>query len=214
MRLAIAAVLSLCVAGAPAALATPLDKGACESLKIERDTLSQKGVPTDMERGPVWAKTNLPTERMTEIARFIEIDEQLMFRCGRSTAQPGGKQSGKPKAAKDEPGKRPKDKSSADKIGVDDDTAPAAAAGTKPVREKIAKETEATPPAAPASPVVTVPATAAPTPPSPPPAAAATPPTASAAPPAATVAPPPVKPKTTQRKKKPANDDFFPFFAP
>ena len=191
--------MSACVAGVPAALATPLDKGACESLKIERDTLSEKGVPADMEHGPVWAKTNLSTERMTEIARFIEIDEQLMFRCSRTTAQPGGKA----KAAKDQPGKRPKDKAAPDKVGEDDDATPDTAASAKRPPEKVAKETEGAAPASGAGTAATAP-TAPATPP-----ATATPPPAAAAAPAAK----PVPPKTAQRRKKPAkSDDEFPFF--
>lgn len=158
MRLAIAAILSACMAGAPAALATPLDKGACDTLKIERDMLSEKGVATDMERGPEWAKINLPNERLGEIARFIELDEQLMFRCGRSTAQPSAKTAAK--TDKDDPGKDPKGKASGNEATSD------SATGKTAPQERIAKETEgptarpppAAPPAAAAKPTKPAPA--------------------------------------------------------
>ncbi len=40
------------------------------------------GTRDDMERGPEWAKANLPPDRLENILRLIEVEEQLEFRCG------------------------------------------------------------------------------------------------------------------------------------
>jgi hypothetical protein len=88
------------------ALATPLDQPTCDTLKIERDTLVAAGLETEMARGPEWAKTNLPPDRLKQIARMIEVDEQLSFRCGElATARPTLKEP-KPVEAAAVPGKK------------------------------------------------------------------------------------------------------------
>jgi hypothetical protein len=35
-----------------------------------------------MSKGPHWAKSNLEPARLEQIKRLLEIDEQLLFRCG------------------------------------------------------------------------------------------------------------------------------------
>ena len=35
-----------------------------------------------MGKGPEWAKVNLAPEKLEQIRRLIELDEQLLFRCG------------------------------------------------------------------------------------------------------------------------------------
>ena len=34
-----------------------------------------------MAKGPAWAKANLPPDKLQEVRRLIEVDEQLLFRC-------------------------------------------------------------------------------------------------------------------------------------
>lgn len=88
------------------AVATPLDQPACDALKAERASLVAAGLETEMARGPDWAKTNLQPDRLKQIARMIEVDEQLSFRCGEpATARPTLKEP-KPVQAAAVPGKK------------------------------------------------------------------------------------------------------------
>lgn len=70
----------------PTAAAAPLPKEECDALKSEQGRLVAAGVRAEMSRGAAWAKTNLAPERMTSIARLIEVDEQILFRCGAAQA--------------------------------------------------------------------------------------------------------------------------------
>jgi hypothetical protein len=66
---------------APAARTAPLDKEGCAKLKAEEAQLEQSGVRASMSRGPEWAKTNLAADKLEQIRRLIEVEEQLLFRC-------------------------------------------------------------------------------------------------------------------------------------
>lgn len=68
---------------APAAVAAKLDNAACAALAEERNTITATGVKADMERGPDWAKANMPPERLQSALRLLEIEDQLEFRCAR-----------------------------------------------------------------------------------------------------------------------------------
>lgn len=93
----------LLATSASCAAAAPLDPEACAGLNTEREGLIGAGVKTDMERGPDWAKTNLPAERLQKIARLIAVEEQLSFRCGQLvTATPQIKEPPKPEPQKAE----------------------------------------------------------------------------------------------------------------
>lgn len=76
------------------AAAVPLDADACGKAKAEREKLAADGAVSDMQQGAVWAKTNLPVEKLTRIARLIELDEQLLFRCPRSKVARAAPQDG------------------------------------------------------------------------------------------------------------------------
>lgn len=65
------------------ASAAPLDGAVCDGMKAEKQKAVATGLPADIERGPDWAKTNLSPERLKEIEHFIELDEQIAFRCPR-----------------------------------------------------------------------------------------------------------------------------------
>jgi len=72
------AVLAVALAQARA---SPLDADSCAKLQIEQTQLEFAGVEVDMAKGPEWAKTNLASGRLDQIRRFIEVEEQLLFRC-------------------------------------------------------------------------------------------------------------------------------------
>jgi hypothetical protein len=74
------ALAGLVAARAPAR-ATPLDADTCAKLQGEQERLENVGVEKDMAKGPVWAKANLAPEKLDLVRRFIEIEEQLLFRC-------------------------------------------------------------------------------------------------------------------------------------
>ena len=65
-----------------AALAAKLDKTACNELSTELAGIVASGVRDDMGRGPDWAQSSLPPERLRSVRRLLEVEEQLEFRCG------------------------------------------------------------------------------------------------------------------------------------
>ena len=65
----------------PAARTAPLDKDGCAKLKAEQGQLEHAGTRGNMGKGPQWAKTNLEPEKLDQIRRLLEVDEQLLFRC-------------------------------------------------------------------------------------------------------------------------------------
>jgi hypothetical protein len=71
--------------GAGAALsqarAAPLDAETCTKLMIEQGALEKAGVEQDMAKGVEWAKANLGLEKLGQVRRFIELEEQILFRC-------------------------------------------------------------------------------------------------------------------------------------
>lgn len=58
-----------------------LDRDSCNKLKTEQAALEKQGVRVTMLKGPEWAKTNLAADKLEQIRRVIELDEQLLFRC-------------------------------------------------------------------------------------------------------------------------------------
>ncbi|HJU33117.1 MAG TPA: hypothetical protein VJ740_16755 [Hyphomicrobiaceae bacterium] len=62
--------------------ARQLDKDECAKLKSEQTQLEQAGVRGTMVKGAEWAKANLAPDKLEQIKRLIELDEQLLFRCG------------------------------------------------------------------------------------------------------------------------------------
>jgi hypothetical protein len=64
----------------PAAAAT-LEQEACARLKTELMQLELGGARSSMAKGPEWAKVNLPADKLQQIKRLIEVEEQILFRC-------------------------------------------------------------------------------------------------------------------------------------
>lgn len=195
------------------AWAAPLDAETCTRLKGEQAGLEKAGVRNSMDKGPQWAKANLAPERLVDIKRLIEIDEQLLFRC-----QGGGTLVQLPPDI-DDPAAAPKDDDKSEgetpsappapgaptakavKAGVAPDKGKAPSAGKAPAKpgEKAASANPSQPPAkAPAK----APAKDAKAPPKD---GKAAPKAAAAPPPAAQKAPPPKAPANTAAKA-PAKD--------
>ncbi|MEO1280635.1 MAG: hypothetical protein AAFV69_02750 [Pseudomonadota bacterium] len=54
----------------------------CRAQETEREVLHKTGIVADMNKGPAWAKANLSAQRLSQILRYIHLDEQVKFRCG------------------------------------------------------------------------------------------------------------------------------------
>src|SRR5262245_8206144 len=67
--------------GCGAAAAAPLDQDACARLKTELLQLELAGTRNNMAKGPDWAKVNLGADKLSQIQRLMEVEEQLWFRC-------------------------------------------------------------------------------------------------------------------------------------
>ena len=133
----------------PAARTAPLDKDGCASLKAEQGQLEQAGTRGNMAKGPQWAKTNLEPEKLTQIRRLLEVDEQLLFRCHGKPLVNLPKDPTDPDPAAREPG------TDATKAGK------AAVAPKAPKKEAVKKA--AVPPAKPATKTEAGPTSSAPT---------------------------------------------------
>src|SRR5262245_35682459 len=176
----------LLLAWVSVANAATLDQEACARLKTELLQLELAGTRTGMAKGPDWAKANLGADKLQQIKRLLEVEEQILFRC-----------QGKPLVVLPE--------------GVDAEAAPAPAergkdgpAAVKPAPESKGQAKDAQPAAkAPAKAAAPAAAKAAGAPAKAAPGKAAAP-TKAATEPAATAAPPKPKPKP-----KPKVDDAY-----
>lgn len=138
--------------------ATPLDKDGCTKLKVEQSQLEQGGTRGSMGRGPEWAKANLAPEKLDQIRRLIEVDEQLLFRCqGRPLVNLRETDPQLPAAEGKQPPKRPLTKAPKASEGEKKGPVPVRKAAAPPVEKAVVKEAPAAKKA-----------TAAPTPPAPP----------------------------------------------
>ena len=63
------------------AQAANLDKDTCARLEEEQSKLEKAGVRATLAKGAAWAKDNLPLDKLQEVRRLIEVDEQILFRC-------------------------------------------------------------------------------------------------------------------------------------
>ena len=63
------------------AVAAALDQDACARLKTELLQLELAGTRTSMAKGPDWAKANLAADKLQQIKRLMEVEEQILFRC-------------------------------------------------------------------------------------------------------------------------------------
>jgi hypothetical protein len=71
----------LLAALSPAVFGAPLDKNACA--KLAQDMQNMKALEVDklMENGPAWAASHLSPADLTLVRQYIDLDEQMKFRC-------------------------------------------------------------------------------------------------------------------------------------
>lgn len=89
--------LAMAAGFAPVVAAEPLPADVCEQLKSERQVLIEAGVPDVVKNGPTWAKANAGPDKVKAARRYIELQEQLLFRCGLAKLKvlaPGGGDEG------------------------------------------------------------------------------------------------------------------------
>jgi len=99
--LGVAPAFALILSCAGAAHATHLDSAACAGLQADLTQLAAAGTRQDMHNGADWAKANLGKDRLDRIARLIEVEEQIAFRCQPTrfaTAPPAEAAAGEPPA--------------------------------------------------------------------------------------------------------------------
>jgi hypothetical protein len=63
------------------AFAAPLDKNACARLAQDLQNLKILDVDKLMERGPAWAAGHLSSGDLALVRQYIDLDEQMKFRC-------------------------------------------------------------------------------------------------------------------------------------
>jgi hypothetical protein len=81
MRAGMTLVLTAVLLQAIGAQAATLDKDTCARLEEEQTALEKHGVRATLAKGAAWAKDNLPLDRLQEVRRLIQLDEQILFRC-------------------------------------------------------------------------------------------------------------------------------------
>lgn len=63
------------------AAAGPLDEGSCERLRMEQEALTVLGIDRYFNNGADWVKSNLTSADMNLVQRYVNVFEQLKFRC-------------------------------------------------------------------------------------------------------------------------------------
>jgi hypothetical protein len=81
LRLAVPALAFGAIALCPALEAAPLDKNACARLSQDLQDLKSLDVDKLMEKGPNWAAANLSASDLGLVRDYIDLDEQIKFRC-------------------------------------------------------------------------------------------------------------------------------------
>jgi hypothetical protein len=62
-------------------MAAPLDKAACARLALDMQNMKALEIDKLMEKGPAWAASHLPAADLSLIRQYIDLDEQMRFRC-------------------------------------------------------------------------------------------------------------------------------------
>ncbi|MDX2158403.1 MAG: hypothetical protein SFW09_18040 [Hyphomicrobiaceae bacterium] len=84
---AVAAALLAWATAAPV-VAEPLAKEACDTLKAEHAGLEANGLAETLKKGAAWGKSHLKPSQLRDVQRYIELEEQLLFRCGYARMKP------------------------------------------------------------------------------------------------------------------------------
>lgn len=139
--------LSLALAGlaglTAGAQALPMSPEECSRVEAEQRGLESAGVTRDMAQGADWARTNLGPERLQRVARWIELQEQILFRCPRPkpVEQPKDATAAKsPAEDQSKKNQKPAKKPNAQPVSPPDKAAaPAPAKPPKPKPPAVAK---------------------------------------------------------------------------
>lgn len=67
--------------GSPGA-AAPLSSEACAAVETEHAALAATGLPETVKSGPAGGGDSFSSAKAKEVARYIHLREQLLFRCG------------------------------------------------------------------------------------------------------------------------------------
>ena len=78
--------------------AAKLDKAACAELSTELNALAGTGIKAEMERGPEWAKANMPPERLQSRAAALEMRRPARISLRRSRQKQAGRQTARTSA--------------------------------------------------------------------------------------------------------------------
>jgi len=78
----LATVLVFAFVATSTAHGEPLPKEACDAVGAEHAKLMEAGVPDLVKKGPEWVKANLGEARLRDVARYIGLHEDLLFKCG------------------------------------------------------------------------------------------------------------------------------------
>jgi hypothetical protein len=135
-----AAVWGLLALPAPS-IAAPLDKDSCAKLTQDMQNMKMLEVDKLMEKGPSWAASHLTSADLSLVRQYIDLDEQLKFRC----SAPGSlvhlkhlddeEEDGHAKQAGATDGEAKKDQAG----DGQEEEAPAPEAKPKPEKQKAAK---------------------------------------------------------------------------
>jgi hypothetical protein len=63
------------------ALSAPLDKNSCAKLALDMQNMKALEIDKLMENGPAWATSHLSAADLSLVRQYIDLDEQLKFRC-------------------------------------------------------------------------------------------------------------------------------------
>lgn len=136
-----AVVCGLLALPAPS-IAVPLDKDSCAKLTQDMQNMKMLEVDKLMEKGPSWATSHLTSADLSLVRQYIDLDEQLKFRC----SAPGSLVHLKHLDDEEEDGGQAKQAGATDGEAKKDqagdgqeEEAPAPAAKPKPEKQKAAK---------------------------------------------------------------------------
>ena len=78
--------LAVLIAGATpliglGAVAEPLDRESCATLQNERKQLFNADMQAALDQGPDWVKKHLTDEAIERVRRFLDVEQQIQFRC-------------------------------------------------------------------------------------------------------------------------------------
>lgn len=87
-RPALSAILVSAIVGlAPFAVwADPLDEASCQRLRTERQAMIVLGTDKTVEKGAGWAKERLTVADLNLVKRYLDVMEQIKFRCEKIVA--------------------------------------------------------------------------------------------------------------------------------